>query len=525
MAIVLAAASVLLVWGVMWGLPATPESWAPDEIRPFVVREGLAQAFSGGWVQTYPPFHFYTLALLHLPTLGLESAGHFDLRRPDDYNAMFVAYRAVSIVLALGLLLLVYRCARLLVSRGASVAAAAIVALMPPFVFYGKLANVDVPYLFWFMLATLFFLRAYARDRHRDYLFWGIAAALAVGTKDQAAGLLLPMPIALAIRSYRVRRATDRGAAPWRILTRLPIWRGCAAGAVAFLLIDNVIWNWSGLVTRLQMIRSPMVQHADRYGFHVSRQIYLITHAGYQLLWLLGWPGLIATFAGVATILARPRGNRRVLLLLWPLLTYWLVFIAPLGFYVDRFFMPVAILLTIIAGEGAVAIFRWLSRLTVRPVVLAVFGTALLYLTATAASVDWLMTHDSRPVVDTWAVDHLSPTDRILGLGPAMYFPRLRPFPNQRYVVSPRWTDLSDDVTVVMITSAADMSRYEHDQEAQTVVLWVQSGRTAFRHAFSYQTRPPIALLDYREVLTNLDKINPQIDIFVRTRASAPAGQ
>ena len=108
MAILLAAASVLLVWGITWGLPAMPESWAPDEIRPFVVREGLAQAFSGGWVQLYPPFHFYSLALLHVPTLWLESAGRFDLRRLGDYNAMFLMYRVVSVVMALGLVVLVY---------------------------------------------------------------------------------------------------------------------------------------------------------------------------------------------------------------------------------------------------------------------------------------------------------------------------------------------------------------------------------------------------------------------------------
>src|SRR6185295_2032369 len=108
------------------------------------------------------------------------------------------------VVMALGLVVLVYRCARLLVSHAASIASAAIVALMPAFIFYGKLANVDVPYLFWFMLATFFYLRAYTRDRARDYFFWGISAAIAVGTKDQAAGLLLPMPVVLAIRSYRL---------------------------------------------------------------------------------------------------------------------------------------------------------------------------------------------------------------------------------------------------------------------------------------------------------------------------------
>jgi hypothetical protein len=495
-----------------------PESWAPDEIRPFVVREGLSQAFSGGWVQVYPPFHFYTLGLLHLPTLWLESAGRFDLRRLADYNAMFLAYRVVSVVMGLGLLLLVYRCARLLVSRTASVVSAAIVALMPAFVFYGKLANVDVPYLFWFMLATFFYFRAYARDRTRDYMFWGISAAIAVATKDQVVGLLLPMPVVLAIRSYRVRRASDPGRPFWRSFLSLPVWRACALSAVTLLLIENALWNWHGLATRIEMIRAPTVQLAQRHGLRLRRQVYLVTHAWYYLVWLLGWPGMVGLVAGIGAFLARWHIDRRMLLLLWPILCYVLFFILPLGFYVDRFFIPVAILLAIVAGHGLVALFRWISRVIVRPAVVAVFSGAALYLLATAASVDWLMTHDSRPAVDAWASDHLSPGDRILGLGPAMYFPRLRGFSKQRYVLTPRWKDLSDDVTVVMLTSAADASRYQRDVEAQRVVLWVQTERTAFRHAFSYQTRPPLQLLNRREVITNLDKINPQIDIFVRTR-------
>ena len=58
------------------GIPATEwdvagdYSWAPDEIVPSAVLEGLDRRFSGGWHAKYPPFHYAILAAAYAPWLG-----------------------------------------------------------------------------------------------------------------------------------------------------------------------------------------------------------------------------------------------------------------------------------------------------------------------------------------------------------------------------------------------------------------------------------------------------------------------
>ena len=90
--------------------------------------------------------------------------------------------------------------------------AAALLALSVPFVYYAKTANLDVPYLFWFALSLLFFLRALRRARTADFALFGLAAAAAVATKDQALALyVLTVPV-LAWEVYARRRAAgERG--------------------------------------------------------------------------------------------------------------------------------------------------------------------------------------------------------------------------------------------------------------------------------------------------------------------------
>ena len=54
--LVLAAALVLGIWGLRWGLPSE-FGWAPDEVLPADVDAAVAQRFAHGWHTKYPPLH------------------------------------------------------------------------------------------------------------------------------------------------------------------------------------------------------------------------------------------------------------------------------------------------------------------------------------------------------------------------------------------------------------------------------------------------------------------------------------
>ncbi len=178
----------LNAWAIDWGLPS-PSGWAPDELLPSAVLEGMSRHFSGGWHDKYPPFHYYLLSVLYAPGLKAEHLPTGMPLPPEAYHRLFLIGRGLSLLMAAGTLLLVYRCGREAGDRRAGLLAAAITALMAPFVYYAKLANLEVPYLFWWVLSLLFLLKVLDRHRRRDYLLLAATAVLAVTTKDQAYGL------------------------------------------------------------------------------------------------------------------------------------------------------------------------------------------------------------------------------------------------------------------------------------------------------------------------------------------------
>src|SRR5260221_6442946 len=172
---------------------------------------------------------------------------------PEVYYRLFLIGRSLSLLMAAGTLLLVYRCGRGLGDRRAGLFAAAITALMPPFVFYAKLANLDAPYLFWWALSLLLLLKAQRGRRLCDLLLFAATATLTVTTKDQAYGLyVLTVPLLLVARARR-----ETGA---RAVTRfLAEAAGAAAVAIAlFALIYRLPRNAAGLRAHVALItRAP----------------------------------------------------------------------------------------------------------------------------------------------------------------------------------------------------------------------------------------------------------------------------
>ena len=166
--LLLLASLALNAWMVTWGLPSTT-GWAPDEILPSAVLEARARGFSNGWHDKYPPLHFRLLSGLYSPML----AGGGASVPTETYHRLFLAGRLLTVAMGVGCILLVFLCGRRVLDERKALIAAAIVTVMAPFVFYAKLANVDVPYLFWWLLSLLFLLRALDDHRLVDYLALG----------------------------------------------------------------------------------------------------------------------------------------------------------------------------------------------------------------------------------------------------------------------------------------------------------------------------------------------------------------
>ena len=152
---VLLVSLLVNVLGIWWGFP---DGWAADEVGPRDVVGGMTEWFSGGWYSKYPMIHYYILSLVSMPFLIA------DLLRPSDPNAqgmfgtLFIVHRLVSVAMATGTIIASYFCGLRLSGRVAGLFAAMVAATVLPFVYYSKVVNLDVPYLFWFAVSMLAYI-------------------------------------------------------------------------------------------------------------------------------------------------------------------------------------------------------------------------------------------------------------------------------------------------------------------------------------------------------------------------------
>lgn len=507
---VLLASAGANILGLWWGLPRQTEAWAPDELSPWDVYEGARQGFSGGWVRPYPPLHYYVLTLVQLPVFFAVAAGWTSLTDSATYTALYLVIRLTSVVMAAATVALVYACGRELFDEASALASALLAALVAPFVYYAKVANVDGPATFWYVLALWWFVRALRRDRLRDVVGLGVAASCAIATKDQTFALFLPMPLALAVAEYR-RMPTETRRPRWlaAVWNRRMAGAGVAA-AVTFVALANPIFNGAGLVERARVLRDLPLGW-EQVPPTVTGQVRLVG-VGLRHLWFsLGTPSFLVGVAGVGLALRRARRDPWPLVLLLLVLSYWVGFVMPVRYVFDRYLLPVAVTLTFFGGHLLASLVR-IPRL--RPVGVAVAVGVLLYSAAYALSVDWQMLHDARYAAERWMVGHVPPGARVVVIGHKSYAPRLDAF-DVHYVADP-WAGvvLGLRADYVVVTSAYDERRFPDRPSALEFFSRLRSGELGYVPVARHRGSPPWNLVKFDGIETNLDKINPDVVVY-----------
>ena len=299
--LLLATSFLLSVAAIDWGLPQAI-TWAPDEVHPIDVTEAVAKRFSNGWHLKYPPMQLYLLAIVYAPFFVDEWCGMVDLTAVGTHAALFVLARAMSVGMAVGTVYVVYLCGlQLYRSRTAGLAAAALVATMPPFVYYAKMANVDVPYLFWFALSLLFYIRIVQADRTGDYIRFACTAALAICTKDQTYGpYVFPAAHLVWLRMQRggAVGAWARIGAAWS--DRRLRW-AAFAGIGVLGLGYNLVFNLNGFLEHVAVLVGPLSQEARMFAATPAGHLSMAWEALGVLGLCLSLPGLLVCGLGLVT--------------------------------------------------------------------------------------------------------------------------------------------------------------------------------------------------------------------------------
>jgi 4-amino-4-deoxy-L-arabinose transferase-like glycosyltransferase len=507
----LASGLILCGWGLRWGLPGE-YGWAPDEVLPQDVDAAVAQRFAHGWHSKYPPLHFALLAAAGLPArlagrvLGWDPATLHDAR--------MTAGRVLSLLMAAGVLVVVYRCGRELGDALAGVLAAALLAASVPFVFYAKLANLDVPYLFWFALSLLFFLRALRRGRSHDFALFALAAAAAVATKDQAFALyVLAVPL-LAWEVRRRRRAAgERGV---RLLADRRLAVMGATGLAAFLVLGGIVVNPGGWLAHVRLIAGPASGAFRMFDRGLAGHLELLGQTARHLVFVLGWPSLLAGVTGLVLALRERSRYRALLATLVPAVSYVLFFLLVVLYVYDRFLLPVALVLALPGGLAlarAVRARSWALRGLAATVIAFAFGRA--------ASVDVLLARDSRYAVEEWLRREVGPSPMVAAVGPLEYLPRLDGLRWRR--LGPSVARLDQVRPDVVVVNADYARRADEGTGERAFYAALDEGSLGYAVALRHRSDPP-SLLDTaalrREgrdrIWSNLDKVDPEIVVYRR---------
>ena len=512
----------LNIYGIWWGLPNMPGAWAADEITPLDVIQGIEQRFSGGWWTVYPPAHYYVLTLVGIPAVALDWMGLIDIRGQTSYTVLYVLIRLVSAFMGTGTVLLTYACGRQLFDdRRSAVFAALITATMCPLVYYSKTANVDVPLLFWTQLSMLFFVRVLKHHRLGDYLGFAAAAALAIGTKDQAASYYLLTPVVIGWSARAWHKRADPTVSVWNALVNGRTVGALGLGAVALALIYNVTFNWDGFLQHADFVIGPanVFGREQRYQFTFQGQLGNVAQGFRHLRFSLGWPLAVICAIGVVWALVQKPRNTRLFALLVPLASFWIFLLSVLLYHYDRWSMSEGVTLSLFGGAVLASFTARGSRW--RPARLAVVSAVFLFTVVYSFSVDVLMASDSRYEVEHWMKEHVLEDERILAVGYRMYLPRPQKFPST-WTERPTVADLEAIAPdYVITTSNFDQRRWAEGHPSWEFFQRLRTGRLGYVLAFRHQTRPRWDLLSFRGVLSNLEKIDPEIIVYRRRPGSA----
>ncbi|HEX6463549.1 MAG TPA: glycosyltransferase family 39 protein [Vicinamibacterales bacterium] len=415
---ILLGSFVLNLLGIRWGLPGR---WVPIELLPEYIGDGLAEHFSHGWFDAYPPLHYYILSTVMAPFLWLSWWGRLAF---DDrvYNLLVLLNRLVSVAAGVGCVAATGVAGALAFGRRPGLWAAAIMALTTPFLYYAKTTNPDVPYLFWFAVSLVYYVRILQGGTRRDYVLFAAFATFSVCTKDQAYGLYLLMPVPIVVEIWRANRSANRPRAFLRALIDPRLWIAAATSAVLFALIHNMLFNWNGFMQHVRFITGDG---------SAPYRVFEPTLAGRWKLFLLtldltqqslGWPFSIAALYGLVYAIVRPETRRLSLWLLVPVVSYYFSFIDVIVYNYDRFMLPVCLILALFGGVTFDELTAPRDMRTWRVALAsAVFAYTLFY----AGAVDYLMIHDSRYHAERWLRAHVGPGQIVGTSGTREYIPNL----------------------------------------------------------------------------------------------------
>lgn len=426
---ILLAAAGLRLAGLFWGLPAS-DGWDDDGFAPRNFLTALVLTWKPGAYFTYPPLHALLLAIPALPVAGWALAHAPSLSQHDviaiitqpQYMTYFaVLGRLSNLAMSLGIIGCVSEMTRLVMCRRAGLLAAFASMLNFGLTYYGQVSNLDVPYLFWALLALLWCMRAVVEQETKRFWPAALFAAAAIATKDQAYALfLLSLPSLLLLWF-----ATDiwpRAHVRQIVQALLP---AAAISLFVVLVVDGAVTNPSGFMRRIAFLTGPASRDYAEYVQAPVGWFALLRDIGGHFAQGYGLAAVTLAVLGIVVHVLRSRGSVRIagLLPLIAIISFTVCFNFAALRSDDRFLLPQAVLSCVYIGMAAeVLAFPMQSWARFA-------GRAVLALTALAAlhqavAINAALLFDPRYDAEHWMAAHVRAGDTIETYGQNCFLPR-----------------------------------------------------------------------------------------------------
>jgi 4-amino-4-deoxy-L-arabinose transferase-like glycosyltransferase len=415
---ILGLSAALNAWHLTWGLPNGNHSWAADAIGPVtaigVARRTFASCNSGWFYFKYPPAWPFIMVVASLPYLALlyltgewrQPTARYPYGFADPDRALFVLAmigRVVNVAFGVGLTALAYGLGRRLFDRPTARWSAFLTATAYPLVYYAHTTNLDISYTFWLILALYAAVCAAETPRWPAAAWLGIAAAMALSTKEQGFAWLLPLPF--LVWTARVR------ADGWRTLWAAPTWVMLGGGLLTLLLANNALFNPMGFVGRIAyllgrpigdvQVRLAPVEFALWKG---AKEWVYVEHAWHGLDTSLGVPLLLLAAGGALLVWRWPRAACWLLL---PVLAQYYLSLRGLELITVRYLLPVTVVACILVALTLARVQQAARGSLARAAAtVVVAGVALLSL-ARAVELNALLVGDARYRAEAWMASHL----------------------------------------------------------------------------------------------------------------------
>jgi hypothetical protein len=426
------ANAVLYVVGIGWGLPAS-DGWDNDGVAPRDFLAGLVETVTPGHFFRYPPVHLALLALLGSPASIVALARTRSLSAPDVV-AQFIRVpimtvfsgvgRAVSVVMALGVVWALAKMAEEIKGRAAAGWTAVLAGTSVPLVYYAHTSNLDVPCLFWSCLAVLSLVQAAGRSDATLLRRGAVFAALAVGTKDQACAVFAgAVPVSLGLWAA----LDDTVRSPGRVLARNVLRAGVTFAAL-LLVIEGPLYNPRGFVRRMAFLAGPASQPFAQYTNDwlgratALRDTLARVVSCYPAAFMV--PLFVGTVVALRPIPGKPGRFVAALVPLLAALSFTLLFNCVARRADHRFVLVQAAMASVYAGVGLDALFALARPVVARAALSFATGGAFAWALYAAADVDANLVLDPRYDAEGWLRQHASPGEVVETYGLNAYLPR-----------------------------------------------------------------------------------------------------